>query len=63
MQTYSKTLKVRNYLGLFSFMGVSFTAFRSGYSLQVLIRYAHCGLSAAIPHAGMRVHTHGVNGQ
>jgi len=25
--------------------------FGSGYTLQVLIRYAHCGLSAAIPHA------------
>jgi len=36
------------------FMGVSFTAFRSGYALQVLIRYAHCGLSAAIPHAKTR---------
>jgi len=37
------------------FMGVSFTAFRSGYALQVLIRYAHCGLSAAIPHAENKV--------
>jgi hypothetical protein len=34
----------------------------SGYTLQVLIRYAHCGLSAAIPHADARVlitYTHG----
>jgi len=29
----------------------------SGYALQVLIRFAHCGLSAAIPHADTRVHT------
>jgi hypothetical protein len=29
--------------------------FGSGYALQVLIRYAHCGLSAAIPHAENKV--------
>jgi len=39
------------------FMGVPFTTFRSGYTLQVLIRYAHCGLSAAIPHADARTYT------
>jgi len=38
-------------------VGVSFTAFRSGYTLQVLIRYAHCGLFASIPHADTRVYT------
>jgi len=31
-------------------------ALGSGYTLQVLIRYAHCGLFAAIPHADTRVH-------
>jgi len=39
-------------------LGVSLRyRFGSGYALQVLIRYAHCGLSAAIPHADTRVHT------
>jgi len=36
-------------------LGVSFTAFRSGYTLQVLTGYACCGLFAAIPHAENKV--------
>jgi len=34
----------------------------SGYPLQVLIRYAHCGLSAAIPHADMRAYIYAHEG-
>ena len=30
--------------------------FGSGYTLQVLIRFAHCGLFAPIPHADMCAH-------
>jgi hypothetical protein len=38
------------------FLGVPLRyRFGSGYTLQVLVRYAHCGLSAAIPHAENKV--------
>jgi len=37
-------------------VGLTPFCFGSGYTLQVLIRYAHCGLSAAIPHACARVY-------
>jgi hypothetical protein len=50
-------MKNSNCSGIPVFMGVSFTAFRSGYPLQVLTGYACCGLFAAIPHAGARTYT------
>jgi len=44
------------YLGVLTFYGrvPCACASGSGYTLQVLVRFAHCGLFATIPHAKAR---------